>query len=206
MAKPGPRGKFTKLVKDAVLEALSLGTSKAEAAEAAGISSSCLSNWEALGHKDIKAGKKTPYGDFVGQIKATRAASVAFHLKCIRDASKAGKWQASAWWLERLHHERYGKTPDTIINNTAIAGAGVSSDLMVELAALDKMSDKDLMALANPKTSATTTVKVKRVRRTKAQIKAEVKKLLAAGTPKAQIHIQMNVGKTTVTNILKELP
>lgn len=200
----------------AILKALGVGCTKKVAAEIAGVSYDALNGWERQGKKDEAAEKDTKFSKFSLAIKKTLGKAIEFRLGCLKKEAKAGKWQAAAWLLERLDPETYGKAPDTIVSATAIAGAvagagALSPELVQELQSLDGLSDTELRALAGgvpkpKKVIATRTPNPKkRTRRTNKQLKAQARKLLKSGTPKARLYLDLKVQKSTASKILKEI-
>ena len=74
------------------------------AAQRNGICQSTFYDWYNKG-KDAKSGK---FRDFYNAIEEAKAEAIAFHAKQIHKASFQS-WQASAWWLERVCPEYFGK-------------------------------------------------------------------------------------------------
>jgi hypothetical protein len=72
-----------------------------------GINERYLYRWREYGERDEKAGKQSIFTSFCQEIKKAQAKAESEALKDIR--GKVNNWQASAWLLERRHHERYGR-------------------------------------------------------------------------------------------------
>lgn len=105
--KETDRGMKTKLTKERsakIIEAVRKGNFLSVAAGAAGISRVTLMHW-------LKAGEMTnsgTYHDFFISLRAAQKEAEANHVRNITDKSQED-WKASAWYLERKHHERWGK-------------------------------------------------------------------------------------------------
>lgn len=80
-----------------IVEGLSLGMTYKMAADFAGISEKTLYNWLRKGRE----GYSPIYVQFLEAVKRTTAQNAAGHLSTIVKAAKEGRWQASAWMLER---------------------------------------------------------------------------------------------------------
>lgn len=80
------------------------GNSPAASATLAGISRSTYFNWMSKG-----SNKEQGFLEFSESIERAVAQSVCLRIKEITTASKRGSWRASAWMLERLAPESFGK-------------------------------------------------------------------------------------------------
>ncbi len=80
------------------------GNSPAASATLAGISRSTYFNWMSKG-----SNKEQGFLEFSESIERAVAQSVSLRIKEITTASKRGSWRASAWMLERLAPESFGK-------------------------------------------------------------------------------------------------
>ena len=97
-SKKGRKSKFTKPVKDRIIEALRAGTTYEIAAQYAGISRSTLYEWLKKGEGNATG----VYRTFYDNIKKAEAEGAVVHLGTISQASKKD-WKAAAWLLERRH-------------------------------------------------------------------------------------------------------
>lgn len=86
-------------VQDKVVEAMRLGMTYALAADYVGVSVATLYRWMKVGRED----ERSPYREFFDAVKRAQAHNVANHLATITKAAQDGRWQASAWILERRH-------------------------------------------------------------------------------------------------------
>lgn len=93
------------------------GNYRETAAAACGITINTLRNWEKRGavarRKAEKKGHKTPkkekrYIDFLQAMEKAEAEAEAFGVALITKAAQKN-WQAMAWRLERMHHEKFGR-------------------------------------------------------------------------------------------------
>ncbi len=97
--------KLTTSRQEKIASLIRAGNSKECAAQVAGISRSSLYGWLAKGRKS----KSGIFSDFLDAIEKAESEAEAFHVANIMMAAKSGTWQASAWWLERVKSERYGR-------------------------------------------------------------------------------------------------
>jgi len=100
----GRPSKLTPELQEKLCGFIRAGNYETTAAEACGVSESTYFNWKAKGEK-AQRGK---YRDFLEDIKKAIAQAEALHVQRIVNAGSA-HWQASAWYLERKHHERWGR-------------------------------------------------------------------------------------------------
>lgn len=80
-----------------ITDALAAGNTRQAAAAYGGIDLHTLARW-------IER-----YASFASAIKSAEAQAEVGHVARIAQASQAGNWQASAWWLERRRHADWGK-------------------------------------------------------------------------------------------------
>ena len=78
------------------------------ASEIAGVSSQTVSKWEKRGKEEDEESESI-YRKFYDEYQRAKALAVAYRVENIRKVSDAGDWRASAWWLERVAHEEFGK-------------------------------------------------------------------------------------------------
>lgn len=91
------KSKRTPETRERILMLLRAGNYHKEAFGAAGISADTFYAWL----------RDDP--DFSDAVQKAEAESVAFHMAQILKASQGGAWQASAWYLERKHPDRFGR-------------------------------------------------------------------------------------------------
>ena len=106
-----------------ILSLIRGGNFKAQAAEACGISESVFYDWQ----------RKDP--QFASAVLQAEAEAEIAHLRNIHVQGKKD-WRASAFWLERVKHKRFGKKDETKI----------SADDDV-IAALTKLSDVEFQKM-----------------------------------------------------------
>jgi len=103
MARPS---KLTEDVKRRFLTSIRAGNDKKVAAAMAGISESTLYHWLELARKPDAEPEFLEFSESLTQAEAeAEVAAVAR----IQQAATNGRWQASAWWLERKYGERWGR-------------------------------------------------------------------------------------------------
>lgn len=72
-----------------------------------GIAETTFYAWIRKAKEDIEANKKTIYTQFSQSIKEAEAKAEMRHLQNITKAAIDGTWQASAWFLERKHKDKW---------------------------------------------------------------------------------------------------
>ena len=85
-----------------ILKARESGLNQKECAEVAGINEATLYKWLNKGKK-AKRGK---YHDFYNDFQMAKNKNKLFHLKKIHEAEA---WTASAWYLERVYPDEFGR-------------------------------------------------------------------------------------------------
>jgi len=96
-ARRGRKGKYNPEVVKLITDALSLGTTVADACEYANINPDTYYEWL----------KRHP--DFSDAVKRAFAAATVSLVGRIRREADEGAWQAAAWLLERRLPDRYGR-------------------------------------------------------------------------------------------------
>ena len=103
MAEMGRRTKLTPAVHQKIIQALSLGNYRKDAAAFAGIDAATLRRWMALG----RAEPEGPKGALYQEATQAQALAKVTALGCITKAMRNGEWRAAAWYLQRLHPEQF---------------------------------------------------------------------------------------------------
>ena len=124
MARPS---KFDQERIDKIVKLIRLGNFAETAAAAAGISKQTYYNWLARGREErerIDTSNAKPrttekaFLEFFDAVEEARAEAEARMVAQITTAAQdPTKWQAAAWWLERVAPQKYGR-----INRTEISG------------------------------------------------------------------------------------
>ena len=112
MARPT---KLTDELQEAICQRVSNSESPAAAAQACGIAESTHYDWMKRGSLG-----DSPYSEYSEAIKKAQAEAESSHVANIQKAGADGKWQASAWWLERTMPEKYGKREVSIQEALAV--------------------------------------------------------------------------------------
>lgn len=94
--------KFNDKTIQLILKAREFGLNQKECVEIAGINEATLYKWLEKGKK-AKRGK---YRDFYNDFQMTKNRNKLFHLKKIHEAET---WTASAWYLERVYPDEFGR-------------------------------------------------------------------------------------------------
>jgi len=130
-AKGGSVSKLTFEVARTICEALVLSGRHTISAQAAGVSYDSFNLWYNNGERDDKANIHSDFYHFYHAIKKAKNDHAMRHIARIEQASQKGTWFASAWMLERVHPEDYGRKDTSkptienkgvIINHVTIYG------------------------------------------------------------------------------------
>jgi hypothetical protein len=109
MAGPGRDHKFNAEREKIILEGLAAGLDRKTAAERAGISDRTFRVWIQRGTKVWRKHKpEEPFITFVTKVQEIEGDCIARHVKVISQAADKGDWKAAAWWLERMHPDKFG--------------------------------------------------------------------------------------------------
>jgi len=119
---PKPTGRPTKLTDAAlqtICQAITAGSTKHHAAEAAGIHRDTLHDWTRR------------YPDVSDAIEKAEGMMVVRNVALIQTAATAGTWQAAAWLLERRHSDDFAKPTEkrTLAGEVTTDGGSVSFTL-----------------------------------------------------------------------------
>jgi len=149
MARPS---KFNSERIDKIVNLIRLGNFAETAAAAAGISKQTYYNWLARGKAEreridetgtkAKASEKH-FLEFFDAVEGARAEAEARMVALISTAAQdPTKWQAAAWWLERVAPQKYGR-----INRTEISGPD-GAPIQSETKSI-QYSEAEIIALAD---------------------------------------------------------
>jgi hypothetical protein len=136
----GRKSKFTDKYKRKVLEATSLGCTRAITCKYAGIAESVLYDWLARG----RVAKSGPYFDFFGEFQRAEALSAIRSLSTLHNAMQEGDIRAAMFLLERRHgYTREDKAPIEIsINHDTLSTAQLLEQV--------KLKQQQLTAIQSP--------------------------------------------------------
>jgi hypothetical protein len=101
----GRPSKFTKEIRDAIIDAISHRVPYEFAAEGNGICEETLYDWINTGKVHMREGIDSEYSNFSRAIKRAEMQKVREHNDII--AERPERWQADAWILERRWHKHY---------------------------------------------------------------------------------------------------
>ena len=101
----GRRTRYTTEIEDRMVEALRSGNHIDAAADYAGISHQTHYDWL----RKASEGDKR-YIRYAERTREARATAEIRNVTYVQRAAQNGQWQAAAWWLERAHRSRWGKT------------------------------------------------------------------------------------------------
>lgn len=104
--KKGRPSKLTQEVQDQIVQILQAGNWLETASAYAGVDPSTVRRWMAKGEGEDA---EEPYRAFCAAIKQARAQAEIRAVTLIQKAAQDGTWQASAWYLERSHPDRWGR-------------------------------------------------------------------------------------------------
>lgn len=98
MAKRGRPTKYTPETVKRIIEAIKLGLAYVDAANYGGISFETFNEW------------RKAFPEFSEAIEQASGQAVMACMARIQKSANEGKWQASAWILERRYPNRYGRS------------------------------------------------------------------------------------------------
>jgi transposase len=104
--KTGRPSKLTDDVQTKILQAIQAGNWLETASAYAGVDASTVRRWMAKGESEDA---EEPYRAFCALVKQARAQAEIRAVALIQKAAQDGTWQASAWYLERSHPDRWGR-------------------------------------------------------------------------------------------------
>jgi transposase len=104
--KQGRPSKLTEDVQTKIIRAIQSGNWLETAASYAGVDASTVRRWMAKGEAEDS---EEPYRSFCAAVKQARAEAEIRAVALIQKAAQDGTWQASAWYLERSHPDRWGR-------------------------------------------------------------------------------------------------
>jgi len=105
--KIGAQPKLTPELADRLVALLQAGNYVTIAAREVGISRTLFYDWLARGQSHERVDR--PYRELRERVENALAQAEARHVAAISAAARTN-WQASAWWLERMYPDRWGKT------------------------------------------------------------------------------------------------
>lgn len=120
-------------------EALLAGNYILTACEWAGISKDAYYDWL---HKGEDPEADDIYKRFADTVKKARAEAEVRNVANIQRAANSGTWQASAWWLERSFHERWGRKTELSGPNQGPIQVEVSREELTQRI-LELLGDED---------------------------------------------------------------
>lgn len=100
----GRKKKLTAKVQQTIVQLIRGGNYKGVSARAAGITEGTMYRWLQEG-EEAQSGVKF---DFVAAVREAEALAEA-RMVALVVSHTITTWQAAAWWLERSHHERWGR-------------------------------------------------------------------------------------------------
>lgn len=108
-------GKITQNIIQEISKYIEIGLPNRDAAQACGICEATFYNWIQRGQK----AKKGLYLEFLESLKKANARHMARNAAIIEKAAQEGRWQASAWMLERRHPDEWGNKQFQHIEHSA---------------------------------------------------------------------------------------
>ncbi len=97
MPDNGRPSKLTPEIQEKIVQALSIGNYRKDAAEYAGIDAATLRRWMLRGARE----KDSAYADLRAAVLEAESRAKITAIGCITKAMRNGDWRAAAYWLER---------------------------------------------------------------------------------------------------------
>lgn len=107
MSEAGRKSKLTPELVEKITDYIKLGNNNRAAAALSGLGEATFYRYLANAEED---NPEPEFVEFKEAIEKARAEAEARAVATIRKAGIEGKWQASAWWLERKNPEEWGAT------------------------------------------------------------------------------------------------
>lgn len=143
MARTGRPLKLTSKVQAAILTALRSGVKRKDAAIYAGVSYDTLVRWLKRGSSPRA---KEQLREFYRAVTRTEA-TVKIRACGFVQRAMDGDWRAASWWLERVHHEEFGKKDSTHVTTEELhAGDEQAVDFVLQRDRLRQLGLKALTA------------------------------------------------------------
>ena len=105
MPEPGRPTKLTPEVHDKIIQALTLGNYRQDAAAFARVGAATLRRWLARGARE-KEGK---YARLYEAVTESEARAKITMMGCITKAARDGDWRAGAWYLQRKYPHQFSE-------------------------------------------------------------------------------------------------
>ena len=112
MARPT---KFIPEITDTILQALKIGATYKDAAEAAGVAFNTFNEWIKRGEEGHK-----PFNAFYESVRKAEAQSRLNYLTTIAQAAAKGDWKAAEAYLKRRDRANWGDAVDVTSGNAPI--------------------------------------------------------------------------------------
>lgn len=136
----GRKLKLTPELIDQVVTAIRLGNYAQTACELVGIGTTTYYRWLETAEK---SGSPAIYREFRDALKQAEAEAEVRTVARIMRAAEDGTWQASAWYLERKHPEKWGKNDKIRQEVSGINGEPIEVAVDVKKAVLDFLNKSD---------------------------------------------------------------
>lgn len=112
--------KLDDIIRKKIGDALAAGNTRTTAARLAGIHPETLREWARKGDEG-----DARFSAFSAMLRTKEALAEAESLKIIRDAARAGTWQAAAWFLERRAPAEWGRGSERVPEQADDPGASL---------------------------------------------------------------------------------
>jgi len=150
--KSGRNTKLNKKILEKIVKCIRNGCYASVAAQYAGVSVSAYFKWLARAKKENEDGKSTIFVQFLHAIKEAEAEAEYRNVQVIQKAGLdkqdgegrlvKGSWQASAWYLERKHYDRWG-AKQKIEHSGSITNIDIKSLTTEQLQKISQLNTDD---------------------------------------------------------------
>lgn len=121
--------RLTPKVWEAITLSLKCGASITAAAAAAGVPGDTVREWIARGEGRDKRAATPQLREFAAAVRDAQGVAEDHAVKVVRKAMEKS-WQAAAWFLERVHKDRYGQS--------------IKQDVTLAQVDMSKLTDEEL--------------------------------------------------------------
>ena len=120
----GRPSKLTPEIRQRIVQAISIGTHRQDAAEYAGIDAATLRRWMTRGLEETDG----PYAEFRTAIVEAEARAKITAMGCITKAARAGDWKAASWWLQKKYPHQFSEQSQLFLISKAFEQIEAAAD------------------------------------------------------------------------------
>ncbi len=120
----GRPSKLTPDVQQRIVQAITIGTHRQDAAEYAGIDAATFRRWMTRGLEEPDG----PYSEFRTAIVEAEARAKITAMGCITKAARDGDWKAASWWLQKKYPHQFSEQSQLFLISKAFEQIEAAAD------------------------------------------------------------------------------